>query len=186
MPRIPDATERTPTAYLAKPRPHMRPRGPVDSTLAVIVANLTLRGKAGGEVALANAVLAAFVALVYHVDGEDSEYTNFDPVTLRVIVAKPWTRIGRVKWAAPGCEPVMRTTEARALAYIMQQRSKQDGTWIVYRPDTKDWHVTVKSGKAAAAIVAHTPITMQEWRTAWAATRTEWSERNLSPDAAKG
>lgn len=185
MPRLPDALERTPTAYLAKPKPHLRPRGPVDTALEAIAKTLTLRGQAMGKVELANAVLAAFVKLTYDVD-VDSDYANFDPVDLRVIVPKPWGRIGREKWAANGCAPVLRVTEARCLSYIMRQRSTQPGAWIVYRPETRDWHVTVKSGKAAAAIVAHTPITLAEWRSAWAATRTAWSAENVSPDVAKG
>lgn len=164
MPRIANELARISDTYTAPPpRPHTRKRR---SAFGHIVDRLTLVGQVMTKTEFANALLLAVVELLYDVDA-DGEFANFD-IDGRVLVPLPWGSAGYAEWN-------VRVTEARCLRYIMAQRGTKPGAWIEYRPATRSWHVTQRTRRHPEALLKAAPITNDEWRQAWAVTRTAWN-----------
>lgn len=169
MPRQPDAIERIQATYTTPAtRPHTKPRR---SPFGAIVDRLTLVGQVVNRVEFANALLLGVVELLYDVDA-DNEYANFD-MDGRVIVALPWGSIGHVEWN-------VRSSEANCLRRIMMQRGMRPDAWIVYRPESKGWYVTQRTSRHAYAMLTAVPVTNEEWRKGWEATKTKWARDNMA------
>ena len=170
MPRLPQQLERIHNLYDAPPpRPHTKPRR--SAAFSAIIDRLTLVGQVVGKVQYANALLLGVVELLYDVDC-DEEYANFD-IDGRVIVALPWGSAGCYEWG-------VRTSEAKALRWIMMRRGEAPHPWIVYRPESKGWYVTQRTIHYPNSTLKNAPITNEEWRRAWAATSTAWARANMA------
>lgn len=168
MPHLPADIERIHGAYtVPPPKPHTKPRR---SLFGHIVDRLTLVGRVASKVEYANALLVGVVELLYDAD-TDGEFANFD-IDGRVIVGMPWGSDGRKLWG-------VRASEAKALRFVMMRRAERPDAWIVYRPESKGWYVTQRTSRHAYAMLAAAPITNEEWRRAWSATKTAWAEDNL-------
>ena len=60
------------------------------------------------------------------------------------------------------------------------QRGKAPHAWITYRPGSRGWYVTQRTSRHAFAMLNAEPITNEEWRKAWAATKTAWATANMA------
>lgn len=166
MPSLPREIERVHDAYTPPPVIQTMKRNKRKSLFAGIVDRLTLVGQVVSKVEFSNALLVGVVELLFDTD-VDGEFANFD-IDGRVIVPLPWGSRGCYKWN-------VRTSEAKALRYIMLKRSNAAHAWIVYRPESRGWYITQRTSRHAFAMLNAEPITNEEWRRAWAATKTAWA-----------
>ena len=77
----------------------------------------------------------------------------------------------------------LRISEANALRWIMLRRQEQQQTLLAYDTETRQWLLNDRDypGKRMAlAYVRSMQISIQEWRSAWEATRSQWAGQELS------
>lgn len=143
--------------------------------LRAVAQNLSKRGVAAAKVELVNTALAAYVSLIFEVD-EDDFTPHLDPDG-RVNRPAPWGRAGGRMWG-------LRSSEQRALNVVMRQRSEASAPLFVYSVEGRGWYLGhgYNSRRVALAYLRQCPITLQEWRAAWTATRSPWARRNLGND----
>lgn len=141
--------------------------------LRLVAQNLSRRGLAATKVELLNHALAAAADLCLETD-DDGRPANIDHVTGAVLVPLPWGEGGYRRWG-------LRVTECRQLRYILLQRAERDRPPLFdYDPTMRRWVFPLSWGRrAAGAYMSLQPITLTEYRAAWAATRTAWAARNL-------
>lgn len=158
---------------------HARPGPSVEQRRGVLEAaavTLSRRGLAAAKTELANAALLELAKLLYAGD-DDGAPVNFDAETLRVLVPLPWGSNGYRAWG-------LRASEGRALRWLMLNRtvSTDPPPWLDYDPDGRAWVINGRAyawlGLAVRYLQEH-PITVQEWRAAAKATRTQWAKAHL-------
>ncbi len=142
------------------------------SPLREVAQSLTRRGVMAAKAELANQALFAIVDVLFD---EDADYTlaNIDQDG-RILIAKPWGRLGYKTWG-------LRATEAKALNYILRQRSDTEPQPLfVYDATIRDWLVGRGYGRRMAmSYLRTTPVTLSEWRAAWRAVRSTWAAKHL-------
>lgn len=140
--------------------------------LRQVAERLTRRGVATAKVELVNGALLAFVEVLFDAD-PDGLYANLD-IDGRILIPAPFGRKGGTMWG-------LRNTEQRALSVVMRQRSdNEDAPLFVYDGETRHWFVgNGYTLKTALAYLRMVPITLAEWRDAWAVTRSKWAKQNL-------
>jgi len=141
--------------------------------LRQIAQNLSRRGLAAAKVELLNHALAAAADLCLEYDA-DGRPANVDHVTGAVLVPLPWGEAGYRRWG-------LRVTECRQLRYILLQRADRDRPPLFdYDPAIRRWVFPLSwSRRTAGAYMSLQPITLAEYRAAWAATRTAWATQHL-------
>ncbi len=165
--RIPAELERTETIAAAHPDRF--------SPMRAVAQNLTRRGIAVAKVELVNVALTSFAEVLFDVD-PDGIAPNLD-VDGRLLIPAPWGRAGGRMWG-------LRNTEQRAFSWIMRRRSEQQGQPLfVYDDAAKQWLLGRGYTRRTAMAYCRTmPVTLQEWRAAWAATRSTWARQNLGEE----
>lgn len=155
-----------------------RPAAPEQrrNTLAAAAQALSRRGIAAAKVELVNAALLELAQFVYMAD-TDGAPVHFDPVTLRIGPALPWGSNGHRAWG-------LRASEARALRKIMLDRAAvaNPQPWLVYDEASKGWIINgykYPSLDLALGYLSAYAVTLQEWRAAVAATRSQWAKKHL-------
>lgn len=141
--------------------------------LRAVAQNLSRRGQAAAKVELMNNVMAAAADLCLERD-QDNRPANIDHVTGAVLVPLPWGEGGYRRWG-------LRVTEARILRHILRQRAEHD------RPPLFDYDASMRrwvfdrfwSRNTAAGYLRASPLTLAEYRAAWAATRTKWATQHM-------
>lgn len=137
---------------------------------------LSRRGLAAAKCELANAALTAFVAILFDQDA-DGATPNMDGDG-RILIPAPFGRAGGALWK-------LRATEQRALNTAMRRRSEaEQSPLFVYDPAARAWLLgrDYNRRSSAQAYLRLSPITLVEWRHAWAATRSKWARQNLGND----
>lgn len=152
---LPQIVERVADIRHARPSPHTRQR------LAEAAQELSRAGDVQMRVEMANEALAAFVAILYHVDS-DGVPANIDPVTWRVLIPAPWGSSGWRRWG-------LRHWEARTLRNILQIRceARKHKSLFDYNGETLSWHLAARDYPTAAAALGYlkaSPVTLAEWR----------------------
>lgn len=162
--RIPAELARTEAVTDAQPERY--------APLRVVAQNLSRRGVAVAKVELVNAALLAFTETIFETDPDDT-LPNVDHDG-RVLIPAPWGRAGGKMWG-------LRATEQRAFSWLMRQRSEvQNQPLYVYDAEARCWLLGRNYGKRAAlTYLRNLPVTLAEWRAAWAATRSQWARQNL-------
>lgn len=140
--------------------------------LEEVAARLSRRNQVVSKVELANAALAVLLRLLYETDA-DGKRANVDARTSRILIPLPWGRAGCRAWT-------LRTSEAVAMRYVMLQRSTRDDAWLRYDADSRNWYVAKPLERHARDYLTGNPITNDEWRNAWAMTRTAWAAEKLA------
>ena len=169
MPVQPLTTERIAAIYEVDPHAHTEQRIGV---LERVAESLSRRNQVMGKVELANAALGVLRKLLYEMDS-DGRYANVDARTSRILIPLPWGRIGCRAWT-------LRASEGKALRYIMLRRSERDDAWLRYDGDSQNWYLAKPLTRHAEAYLLSQPITNDEWRNAWAATKTAWAADRLA------
>ena len=145
-------------------------------TLRAVGEALTRRGLASAKCELANAALGAFVDVLFDQD-PDGALPNMDSDG-RLLIPAPWGRAGGAMWK-------LRATEQRALNVAMRRRSEgEQSPLFVYDLAARCWLLgrDYNRRSSAQAYLRLSPITLAEWRQAWAATRSHWVCQNLGND----
>ena len=165
--QMPRELQRTEAIVQAQPDRH--------APLRSVAQSLTRRGIAEAKVELVNTALAALVDMLFDTDS-DNIMPNVDPDG-RVLIPCPWGRAGGALWG-------LRATEQRALNAIMRARSEGSGALFVYDVSGRCWLVGrgYTGRRTAQAYIRQVPITLSEWRAAWAATRSTWSRQHLGKE----
>ena len=142
------------------------------TALRSVAQRLTRRGVAGAKVELINTTLLAFVEAVFDVDS-DGVYANID-ASGRLLIPAPFGRAGGRLWG-------LRNTEQRAFSWLMRQRSDAESAPLfVFDAEYRQWFLASGYTRLAAlAYIRQMPVTLKEWRAAWAATRSTWARQNL-------
>lgn len=140
--------------------------------LRSVAQRLTRRGVAGAKVELVNTALLAFVEVIFDAD-PDGVYANLDKDG-RLLIPAPWGRAGGRLWG-------LRATEQRAFSWLMRRRSDTESAPLfVFDAEYRLWFLAAGYTKhTALAYLRGMPVTLPEWRTAWAATRSTWASQNL-------
>ena len=158
----------------AHPAAHVPPRAGILNTAA---QRLTRRGMMAAKAELANNVLLSLVHLLYEPD-TDGKIANVDSIGGRVLVPLPWGRMGCQQWG-------LRASEGRALRHIMRGRAAviDPAPLLDYDAGARHWHLTLgayPSVRRALVYLERYPVTIDEWRAAWRATRSTWAAQNMS------
>lgn len=161
---IPAELQRTEAVYGVQPERH--------TPLRSVAQKLSRRGAMVAKVELANNALLAFVEVLFDVD-DDQVYSNIDP-TGRIMIPAPWGRAGGRHWG-------LRNTEQRAFSWLMRRRSQiEESPLFVFDAEFRQWFVGAGyNRRSALAYLRAFPVTLTEWRAAWAAVRSEWARRKL-------
>jgi hypothetical protein len=164
---------RTEAISQAQPAAHVAQRPGLLNTAA---AGLSRRGVMAAKAELANSVLLQLCKVLYESD-TDGQAANIDPHGGRVLIPLPWGGMGHKKWR-------LRPSEARTLRYIMFNRTAADdpAPLLDYDADGRHWFLSLSdypSLRRALAYLHEHPITVDEWRAAWRATRSGWAVKAL-------
>ncbi len=159
-------TSAQPSAYVSR-RPGL---------LTQAAAGLSRRGMMAAKAELANDALLTLVKLLYEID-TDGKVANIDSAGGRVLVALPWGRMGCKQWG-------LRASEGRAMRYIMFSRTAayDPAAWLDYDANGRHWCVNLSaypSLRRALVYLDNYPVTVDEWRAAWRATRSKWAVKQL-------
>lgn len=162
--QMPHELQRTEAIVQAQPDRH--------SPLRSVAQSLTRRGIAAAKVELVNTALVALVDVLFDAD-PDGIMPNVD-ADGRVLIPCPWGRAGGALWG-------LRANEQRSLNVIMRQRSERSGSLFVYDVGSRCWLLGrgYTGRRTALAYIRQMPVTLPEWRAAWAATRSTWARRHL-------
>lgn len=175
MTGIPAELARSEAISQAHPAPHVTQRPGVLNTAA---AQLSRRGVMAAKAELANGVLLQLAKVLYEPD-TDGKPANFDPAGGRVLIPLPWGRMGCKKWG-------LRASEGRALRYIMFNRTAavDPAPWLDYDAGGRHWFLSIGtySQRRALGYLEQYPITADEWRAAWRATRSTWAAKKLGSE----
>jgi hypothetical protein len=138
--------------------------------LQSVAQKLSRTGRMHAQCELVNQVLLTLVELLYETEA-DGKWSNVDE-TGRVLIIVPWSRRGYKLWG-------LRRSESDALLWIMQKRAERPGAWLYYDEECRSWMMNLDyaSKRLALAYWRQVPVTLDEWRTAVAATRSVWLER---------
>lgn len=169
LPVPPVSVQRIQDIYEVEPPTHTAQR---INLLAHVKRRLSRRGHVMSKVELANAALAVLCELLYERD-DDGRLANVDARTSRVLIPLPWGRAGCRVWE-------LRTSEGKALRWIMHRRSESDDAWLRYDADSRSWYIAKPLVRHAVDYLSREPITAAEWREAWAATKTAWAVDKLA------
>lgn len=165
--RIPSELERTETIAQAQPIQ--------TNPMRAAAQTLTRRGIMAAKAEIANQALWAIVDVLFD---EDADYvlSNVDEDG-RILIAKPWGRLGYKAWG-------LRATEAKALNHILRQRSDTEPQPLfVYDATIRDWLVgRGYTRRMAGSYLRTTPVTLSEWRAAWRAVRSTWAAKNMGEE----
>lgn len=142
------------------------------TALRSVAQRLTRRGIAGAKVELINTALLAFTEAIFDAD-LDGVYCNLDQDG-RLLIPSPWGRAGGRLWG-------LRNTEQRAFSWLMRQRSDAESAPLfVFDAEYRQWFLASGYTRLSAlAYIRGMPVTLSEWRAAWAATRSTWARQNL-------
>jgi hypothetical protein len=147
--------------------------------LNTAAAQISRRGVMAAKAELANQALLALVKTLYEPD-TDGKFTNVDPHGGRVLIPLPWGGMGHKKWR-------LRASEARALRYIMFNRTAaaDPAPLLDYDAGGRHWFLALSDYPAmryALLYLQQHPITVDEWRAAWQATRSGWAAKKLGTE----
>jgi hypothetical protein len=173
---VPGELARAETINQAHPAAHVTQRAGLLNTAAAAVSR---RGVMAAKAELANGALLALVRVLYEPD-TDGRPANFDPAGGRVLVPLPWGRMGGERWG-------LRASEARALRYIMFNRTAatSPAPLLDYDAEGRHWCLSLSNYPAqrwALQYLQQHPITVDEWRAAWRATRSTWAAQNMGTE----
>jgi len=139
--------------------------------LRAAALKLSRKGLAAAKVELVNHALALAVDLVLETDA-DGVRPHMDKDG-RIAVPLPWTRTGGAAWG-------LRRTEQRSFNVIMRERSNRESQPLfLYDAESRGWLWGVWSRHSAGAYLRNNPITLVEWRSAWASVSSAWARQNL-------
>lgn len=140
--------------------------------LRSVAQRLTRRGVAGAKVELVNTALLAFTEVLFDVD-PDGQFVNVD-ADGRILIPAPFGRAGGRLWG-------LRATEQRAFSWLMRRRSDTESAPLfVFDGEYRQWFLASGYSRLTAlAYLRQMPVTLGEWRAAWAATRSTWAGQNL-------
>ena len=132
---------------------------------------LSMRGVAAAKVELVNGALLALVDMLFDADS-DGVTPNVDQDG-RILVPVPWGRAGGTAWG-------LRVTEQRTLNMIMRQRTQGDALFI-YDQEARSWLLgrAYTTRRVAQAYLRMCPVTLGEWRAAWATVKTTWAKKHM-------
>lgn len=140
--------------------------------LRSVAQSLNRRGVAAAKLELVNSAMLAFVEVLFDTD-PDGVHANLDPDGL-VLIPAPFGRAGGTKWG-------LRNTEQRTFAHVMRKRSiEENAPLFVYLEDARRWYVgTGYTKNTALAYMRTKPISLEEWRAAWAVCRSNWAKQHI-------
>jgi hypothetical protein len=172
---IPAELARNEAISQAHPAAHVAQRPGVLNTAAAL---LSRRGVMAAKAETANSVLLQLVKTLFEPD-TDGKPANFDPAGGRVLIPLPWGRMGCKRWG-------LRANEARALRCIMFNRTAigDPAPLLDYDAGGRYWFLSIGtySQRRALGYLDQYPITVDEWRAAWRATRSKWAAKQLGSE----
>jgi hypothetical protein len=147
--------------------------------LNTAAAQISRRGVMAAKAELANTALMTLIKVLYEPD-TNGKAVNVDPHGGRVLIPLPWGRMGAKQWN-------LRASEARTLRFIMFNRteSHDPAPLLDYDADGRHWFLSLSHYPSLRRALTHLqdyPITVDEWRAAWQATRTRWAAKNMATE----
>lgn len=145
--------------------------------IAAAAQALSRRGLASAKTELVNSALLELAKLLYAAD-EDGQPCHYDPPTRRILVALPWGSEGYKTWG-------LRASEARSLRKIMLDRTMLTEPFplVDWDAECRSWLLNVRPylslGRAVLYLQTY-PVSVQEWRAAAAATRSQWARKHFA------
>lgn len=97
---------------------------------------------------------------------------NVDSKTGRILIPMPWGKRGGVVWG-------LRSSEQRTLSLIMRSRASEP--WALFEYERQAWYVANGFNQARAqTYLTRQPITLAEYRQAWAIVAPKWTSASNS------
>ena len=121
------------------------------------------------ELLRVNDCVMRLTELLYQVS-DDGERDNVDPVTGRILIAKPWGSMGRVYFGLS-----RRTADILRRCLLHKRPSKRPALYF-YVGDANEWYVNLSDYPTLAAAmfwIRHEQISLSEWRQAGAEVREQ-------------
>jgi hypothetical protein len=173
---IPAELTRSEAINQAHPAAHVAQRQGLLNTAA---AGLSRRGIMAAKAELANQALLTLVNVLYEAD-TDGKPANVDPHDGRIMVPVPWGRMGCRRWG-------LRASEGRALRWIVFNRTAAVSVrpLLDYDAGARHWYLNLRTYpvlRPALVYLQNNPVTVDEWRQAWRATRSAWAAKKLGAE----